>query len=399
MILILSLSELDVNRMIIQIQSTRIAQKMSTKLQALKQKIGQKMIIGFMGTEVSDALKKISQEWAIGGYILFRRNLVDLKQSYDLIDDLKAINRSRSQDHLGPLIAVDEEGGKVCRVPLPFSRMPAMANVGLVYEQTQDFRIAHQVGQVLGTELKALGFNLNFAPVVDVNSNPLNPIIASRAFSDQSEIVGLLAEQLILGMQQEGVMPCVKHFPGHGDTLEDSHLGMATCHHSIEALERIELLPYQHLFQNHRVDLLMSAHVKYPAVDPNFPATLSKKWIKEILRGEMGYSGVVVSDDLEMQGIEALFDRNQVAELGLEADLDIFLVCQHLDKQVEILEAILRQIEMGKYSMDQLDQSLARINRLKQKYRINHQTSYTWAEVQAIVGNEKHQAVVAQLKI
>jgi beta-N-acetylhexosaminidase len=372
---------------------------MNAKLKALKQKIGQKMIIGFMGTEVSSELQQISQEWAIGGYILFRRNLVDLKQSYDLIDDLKAINRSISQDHLGPFIAVDEEGGKVCRVPLPFSRMPAMANVGLVYEQSKEPMIAHKVGQVLGTELKALGFNLNFAPVVDVNSNPLNPIIASRAFSNQSDIVGILSEQLILGMQKEGVIPCVKHFPGHGDTLEDSHLSIATCRHSLEELEKIELLPYRHLFQNHRVDLLMSAHVKYPAIDPNFPATLSKKWIKEILRGEMAYTGVVVSDDLEMQGIESLFDRNQVAELGLQADLDIFLVCQHLDKQVEILEAILRQIEMGKVSMAELDQSLERINRLKQKYMINHQTSHTWAEVQAIVGNEKHQSVVAQLKI
>lgn len=364
-------------------------------IKSLKHKIGQKMIIGFVGTEISSDLRKISQEWGIGGYILFRRNLVDLKQTYHLIQDLKNCVSQNQNDHLGPFIAVDEEGGKVCRVPLPFSRMPPMAHLGLAYAQTGETRLANQVGRVLGKELLALGFNLNFAPVVDVNSNPLNPIIASRALSDQSEVVAILAEQLINGMKDEGVIPCVKHFPGHGDTLEDSHHAIAYCQHSAQVLQEIELRPYRHLLKHHCIDLLMSAHVKYPAIDPNYPATLSRKWMKEILRGEMGYEGVVVSDDLEMKGIETLFDRKQVAELGLQADLDLFLVCQHLDKQVEILEAILSQVEQGRVSMAQLDQSIDRIHRLKRKYLLNPTPSYQ--EALQVIDSLSHREVVAQL--
>lgn len=292
-------------------------------LDSLPLAAGQLLIGGFHGhvlpSEVHDAL----HEGRLGGVVLFRRNIESLTQLVDLNASIHAAARP-----LPPWVAVDQEGGPVRRITeaLGATAIPAMRVLG----QTHNPDLVAQVSEVIATELQALGFNLNFAPVLDVDTNPQNPIIGARAFSDDPEQVARMAGAFLVGHLIAGVASCGKHFPGHGDTATDSHHRLPVLMHSLERLEAVELLPFKRLIAG-GLSMIMTGHLLLPALDAVLPATLSSAVITGLLREHLGFEGVIISDDLEMAAIAAHHDIQEVVTLGLRAGLDQFLICSRPD--------------------------------------------------------------------
>lgn len=287
-------------------------------------------VVGYEGEAVpedyADDLRR-----GLAGVILFRRNL-----RYDgagTVDVAHVCAHTAQIQELGddqpgglPLIvSVDQEGGAVARLRAPFTLFPPMRRLG----DTDDAELLAAVGRQLGRELAACGFNVDYAPVLDVDTNPANPIIGDRSFGRDPEAVARRAGVVLRAMQAEGVIGCGKHFPGHGDTDTDSHLDLPVLRHDLARLQAIELLPFQRLASDLR--LVMTAHVLFPAIDATAPATLAPEILGPLLRVHCGYQGVVVSDDLEMQGIAKVLEPGACVVQGLRAGVDLFLVCRRRD--------------------------------------------------------------------
>ncbi|MBI3201925.1 MAG: beta-N-acetylhexosaminidase [Myxococcales bacterium] len=303
---------------------------------SLPQLCGQLLVVGFSGTSLPPTLETALRQGRMGGIIVFKRNLPSLEIAH-------AINRATqgaAPAELPPFIAVDQEGGRVGRLPPPFVKLPPMRQLGAL----GDLGLLERVGRLLGTELRRLGYNLDFAPVLDVDSNPDNPVIGDRAFSADPAEVSRLASATLEGIQAAGVMACGKHFPGHGDTHLDSHLDLPFVRHPEARLRAVELPPFRAAVQR-GVATLMTAHVVYDGLDPDRPATLSPRISTELLRGELGFAGVLFSDDLEMR---ALADRMSVEEssvAAIRAGCDALLVCSDLALADRAHAALTREAE------------------------------------------------------
>ncbi|MBM4343437.1 MAG: beta-N-acetylhexosaminidase [Deltaproteobacteria bacterium] len=287
-------------------------------------------VVGYEGDAVPEAYAEELRR-GLAGVILFRRNLhYDVAGTVD-VDHVCALTAhihelgNAQPGGLPVLCSVDQEGGAVARLRAPFTLFPPMRRLG----ETDDLTLLADVGRQLGRELAAAGFNVDYAPVLDVDTNPANPIIGDRAFARHAEAVAVRARALLRAMQAEGVVGCGKHFPGHGDTDTDSHLDLPVLRHDLDRLKAIELVPFQRLA--HDLRLVMTAHVLFPAVDPKLPATLAPEILGPLLRVHCGYQGVVVSDDLEMQGIAKVFEPGPCVVQGLAAGVDLFLVCRRRD--------------------------------------------------------------------
>jgi beta-N-acetylhexosaminidase len=368
---------------------------MSSKLETLKRKIGQRLIVGFEGETIPPELKKLNEEWGLGGYILFKRNLKEPEQIFNLTDALMKLGVDQG---VPPFIGVDQEGGKVSRLPEPYTQLPEMACVG----QNSTVSMAYEVGAILGRELSVSGFNLNFAPVLDVNSNPNNPIIGTRALSTDPEQVAVLGNSLMKGIYDNAVVACGKHFPGHGDTSEDSHVTLPVCNRSEEELLAVEMAPYRQLLEMEApLDMVMLSHVLYPALDPHLPASLSTKIIREFLRAEIGFRGVTISDDLEMAALTDNYSFSEITNLGFEAGLDLFLVCHSLDRQVEVLETLLKIAERDLVPKMVWDTPLDRILSLKRRYigqRHKSELLVDREHARELIGAREHQRISRRLR-
>lgn len=283
-----------------------------------------RILIGFPGLTLPEEAWTLAATGALAGVVLFRRNIDSPEQLADLV----AAIHDAFVGQLTPIIAVDQEGGSVQRLiepKVPVAPIPAMRGLG----EYLDFRAFEQLGHIVGTDLRRFGFNVDFAPVLDVDTNPHNPIIADRAFGRTPAEVIERALAFARGLASAGIAWCGKHFPGHGDTDTDSHLELPVLNHDRARLDAIELAPFAAAAAAH-APLLMTAHILYPALDPALPATLSPHIVPSILRDEHGYDGVVASDDLEMKAIHDRFDVTSIAA-GLDAaDVDLALVCSDL---------------------------------------------------------------------
>jgi beta-N-acetylhexosaminidase len=295
-----------------------------------------RFLVGFDGTSVPSELRAFLAAGSPAGVVLFGRNIVSTEQVAELTADLAALWPA---DGPPPLICVDQEGGPVQRLKPPqcpeFDRVPAMRDI----VATHDLVAIEALGARMGSQLAATGFNVDFAPVLDVDTNPANPIIAERAFGTTPAEVAERALAFARGLSRGGVLGCGKHFPGHGDTALDSHLALPVVAHDRARLEAIELPPFRAAVAAD-IPMLMTAHILMPALDPIWPATLSPRIIPELLRAQWGYDGVVVSDDLEMK---AVFDRYSVDEIAhgcVDADVDVLLVCRDLAYATELSAAV-----------------------------------------------------------
>jgi beta-N-acetylhexosaminidase len=321
-----------------------------------EKQVAQMFCVGFEGVGPTPEVSRFLREQNGGGYILFRRNIESPEQLRSLNEEL------RSYDTEQPVFAmVDQEGGRVMRLGDFGSPVPPMARVG----GQNNPRWARKIGGILGREVRAVGFNVNCAPVLDVHSNPDNPIIGDRAFSSDPMQVAAFGAALIQGLHESGVLACGKHFPGHGDTSQDSHLELPVLEHDLERLNRVELAPFRAVFAERPPALLMSAHVLFKAVDKSRPATLSPLIIEGILRKDMGYDGVVVTDDLEMKALADRYSISETVEMGFEAGVDLFLICREQDRWMEACSTAQRLVRDGVVSPERVFRSIRRIARAK----------------------------------
>lgn len=327
----------------------------------LEEKLGQMIIIGFNGIKPDDTVIKIIQENHAGGVILFSRNIENSEQLTGLINELKDIN---SVNKLPLFISVDQEGGRVNRLPEGSKNFPSGKTLG----RKNNRELSFKTGQDIGEALLSFGFNMDFAPVMDILSNPKNTVIGDRAFGSTPDIVSSLAVEIMKGLQSKNVISVIKHFPGHGDTSVDSHAKLPVVNHDITRLYDFELIPFKEAIEN-GADVIMAAHIKFPKIDDSGkPATLSGKMLTDILRGDLEFTGVIITDDMEMGAISKNYSVEESSVDTVKAGADIILMCHSYEKQKTALEALKAAVENGEISIERIDESVDRIIRLKQKY-------------------------------
>ena len=352
--------------------------------------LGQLFVVGFDGTDVPRSAEALIVDHGVGGVILFKRNIDDDAQVVALNTRLFELGAKAGT----PLVvSVDQEGGRVARLRGIATDVPAMRVVGKAAEE--DPELPYRLGAMMARELVALGFHWDFAPVVDVDTNPANPVIGERSFSTDAHVTGAVAARFIAGMQGQGIAACAKHFPGHGDTDVDSHLALPRLPHSLQRLRDVELVPFVQAARA-GVASVMTAHVMFPVLDPDEPATLSAVILEKLLRQEIGYDGVVVSDDLEMMAVAERYPIEVLVEKGLNAGCDLFLICHDNDKAARAVEAAHRLVESGKVSRARVEQALARVQALKTKY-VGAPAAPSLTEARALLRSAPHLALVEQL--
>lgn len=335
----------------------------------VEEKVGQLLIGGFEGTEIGDQATRLVQEYQVGGLILYGRNIAGAGQLVTLTNGLKALNG----DGIPLFLSIDQEGGGVDRMPPEVRRTPGAYCVG----QTGSVPAAQSYGDVLAAECAAFGLNLDFAPVLDVWSNPGNTVIGQRAFSADARTVAGVGPAAARRMMDQGIIPAVKHFPGHGDTAVDSHVGLPVVDKSPEELEETELIPFRAAIQSAGTDgqvpAVMVAHILLTQLDPERPASLSPAVVTGLLRDELGFAGAVLTDDLTMGAVTQSYGLGEAAVLAVEAGCDILLVCHGPDSVPAVRTALLEAAASGRITAERLDESVYRILRLKTEYALTNE--------------------------
>ncbi len=370
----------------------------------LEEKIGQMLMPDFRtwnGENVTEMLPEIEQlieEYHLGGVILFRENVVTTEQTAELVSDYQA-----AAEKYGLLLTIDQEGGIVTRLQ---SGTDMPGNMALGATRSED--VTYQVAKAIGEELEALGINMNLAPVLDVNNNPDNPVIGVRSFGSDPALVGELGVAYLEGLQSTGVAATAKHFPGHGDTAVDSHLGLPEVPHDKDRLLEVELYPFQQAM-NAGVDAVMTAHVTFPKIDDTkviskkdgseiaLPATLSEKVLTDLMREEMQYNGVIITDAMNMNAITDHFGPVDAAIRAVKAGTDIVLMPVGLE---EVASGLLEAVQSGEITESRIEQSVERILTLKVKRGIFKEETPTpidekIANAQEVVGSQDHKRIEA----
>jgi beta-N-acetylhexosaminidase len=345
------------------------------------------MVAGFEGTALNTQTEDLIVNHNIGGLILFERNFENPKQLTRLISDLQQL--ALSTPPFVPLfISVDQEGGRVSRLQPHFTRFPTPGCLGIA----RSVSLAHRFGLALGREMRAVGINMDYAPVLDVNTNPENPIIGTRALSDEPDWAAKLGVAFIQGFREAGVIAVGKHFPGHGDTTQDSHLTLPSVDRDAKTLESVELLPFQTAIDN-GLDVIMTAHVIYKAWDEKLPATFSVPIIKNLLRDKLGFKGLIISDDLEMKAVEDFIPFESYPSLGTAAGIDLFLICHDTDKVRALITQMSDDVTAGRIPHATIESSFQRI--LAVKSRMPHYES----GLQDLVSlSTEHQSLVDEMQ-
>ncbi len=357
---------------------------------SLRRQIGRLLIAGFNGSQVPVELRSIAREFGLGGVILFSRNVEAPEQVAELCYDA-----GRLEPDLPLWVSIDQEGGRVARLKAPFTEWPPMATLG----RSGDPRLAERFARALAAELKAVGVTLDYAPVLDVMTNAKNPVIGDRALATTADEVARLGATIIRTLQAEGVAACGKHFPGHGDTSVDSHLELPLVEHPPDRLRAIEFVPFRAAVQAD-VATIMTAHVLVPSLDEDRPATLSRRVVTDLLRKELGYGGVILSDDLEMKAIAHTYAVPDAAVMAIDAGCDGVLICSgdHAT-QAAALEALVHAVESQRLSYARVEDALQRQQRAKERFLGAAMTSRPakWQSLRQLIGREEHKAIADEM--
>jgi beta-N-acetylhexosaminidase len=325
---------------------------------SLLRQVGQLAMIGFDGPSVPPEVRTLAREFDLGGVVLFARNVEAPGQVAELVYDLQQL-RTR----LPLWVAVDQEGGRVARLRRGFTLWPPASTLG----RSGDEALARRFARALAVELRAVGISMDFAPVLDVHTNPENAVIGDRALSDQAEIVARLGPIIVTALQEAGVAACGKHFPGHGDTRLDSHLDLPLVEHTLERLREIELRPFRAAIDA-GATAIMTGHLLVPALDDARPASLSRAIVSGLLREELGFGGVVVSDDLGMRAVSDRYTIERAVVDAVAAGCDAVLLCEpNHEAQARALEALVRAVETGELPPVAVEGSQARHRRAKER--------------------------------
>lgn len=314
------------------------------------------LCVGFQGQGLTPELEGLFAR-GVRGVILFSRNVGEAENVFELTRSIKMLAAEPI------VVAVDQEGGQVQRLRRGFTELPPLRALGA----TREPELAVAVGRLLGSELRAVGIDWNFAPVLDVDTNPNNPVIGPRAFGAEPALVAELGVALAAGLASAGVAACGKHFPGHGDTELDSHLALPRVDHDWPRLEQVELLPFRAAIRA-EIPALMTAHVVFSPLDAELPATLSAAVITGLLRTQLGYEGVVVSDDLEMKSIVDHFGIDEAIVRGVAAGVDQFLVCHSATRMHAAIDALIHAVESGELSRERLRSASQRLQRFRARW-------------------------------
>ena len=341
----------------------------------VEQKAAQLLVAGIEGTEPGEDAVQAVQGYQVGGVILFGRNVESAEQLAALTNGLKELNG----DYTPLFLCVDQEGGRVDRMPPEVERTPSAWSVG----QTLDTEgVGAAYGALLAEECAAFGFNMDFAPSLDIWSNPDNTVIGDRAFGNDWEWTAFFGMSAVESMEEQGgVIPVVKHFPGHGDTSVDSHVALPVVDKSLEELWQSELVPFNMTLNQEdyfgaqsgpSAPAVMVAHILLSRVDPDYPASRSHRVVTSLLREEMGFDGVVCTDDLTMGAVSNTYGMGEAAVLAVEAGCDLLLVCHGADNLTAARDALLEAVDSGRISPERLDESVKRILSLKAEYGLTN---------------------------
>jgi len=341
-----------------------------------REMIGALFVLGFDGRSLPRAAADFFDDKKIRGAVLFQRNVSDPTQTWELVRSL----RKRRM-----VVGIDHEGGRVNRLPAPVTATPPMAGLGLARSE----RLAEDLGGVHGAELAALGFQVDYAPVLDVVVNPSNRVIGDRAISDDHAVVGGLGAAYIRGLDARGIAACAKHFPGHGAPREDSHVSLPEVSVDAATLDRVHVAPFREAVLA-GVPMVMTAHVVYSAWDAR-PATLSRMAVTGKLRGELGFDGVVVTDDLQMAAVADGWDVADRVLLALEAGVDQLMICHDLEVQAAALEAVYKAVDGRLIRRERLEESYVRVQRIRKAARAVPAKNRD--ELMAVLGCEAHRSV------
>ncbi|KAK5991557.1 Beta-hexosaminidase [Cladobotryum mycophilum] len=328
-----------------------------------RKKIGQLFAVGFHGREINFEITDLIRNYGVGAIVLFKRNVLDADQLQKLCLGLQQI--AKDAGHTQPLfIGIDQENGLVTRISPPVaSQQPGPMTLGAAGSLDSAYQVANATAEML----RYFGINMNYAPVGDINSEPLNPVIGVRSPGDNPETVSKFALACARGMRDNKVVPCIKHFPGHGDTAVDSHYGLPVIDKSREDLEKLELIPFKNAV-NEGIEMIMTAHISLPQlVGSSLPATLSPETIG-ILRNEWKYDGVIMTDCLEMDGIRATHGTVEGSLMAFQAGVDNVMICHTHEVQTAAIDRILRAVETGELAQERIDTSLRRLDDLKSRF-------------------------------
>lgn len=334
---------------------------MDIKNLSLEQKIGQMLLLPIEGTELSPGTKEHLLKHKIGNFIYFAHNLTDYKSIRKLSDSLQQAAKEASG--IPAFISADQEGGMVTRAYSGATHYPS--NMAITAAGMED--AVQEMSGMVARELKALGINLNHAPVLDVNNNPENPVIGIRAYSDNPETVASMATSYIRGLQKGGVLANAKHFPGHGDTYKDSHLALPSIAHDMDRLNSVELVPFKAAIAD-GVDSIMTAHIIFKAIDSKRPATLSPNVLTGLLRNKLGFKGLILTDSMTMNAIQDHYGLEKGCIMAINAGADI--LCMNADEagQASSYKAILAAVNAGEIPIEKIDTAVERILKYKAIY-------------------------------
>jgi beta-N-acetylhexosaminidase len=345
---------------------TRISDKavQIIRKMTLPEKIGQMLIVGVPGKKITYHTDFIINNYMPGGIILFGYNLGNLEDIKKYLSEIQ--QRAVTKYNIPLFISIDQEGGRVKRITDGVTQFPGNMAFGVADNES----FTYDSARITGVELRSLGINMNFAPALDVNNNPLNPVINTRSYGSDVKVVSRLGSAYVKGLQAAGCISVGKHFPGHGDTDKDSHLTLPVINHDINRLGKIEFPPFREAI-NSGLEAIMTAHISFPKIlNDNMPATLSRKFLSEILRGELNFGGVIITDDMEMNAVSKTIDLGDGAVKSILAGADIILVSTH-GKSIETISNVIRKaVDDGKIPVNRIDESVKRIIELKLRYNI-----------------------------
>jgi beta-N-acetylhexosaminidase len=363
---------------------------------ALHRQVGQLVVVGFDGKTLPAEIRALASEFDLGGIILFARNVEAPEQVAGIAVEAQQLARD-----LPLWVGVDQEGGRVARMRRPLTEWPPMATLG----RSGDEALASRFAGALARELLAVGVSIDFAPVLDVLTNPKNPAIGDRALGDGPDVVARLGAAIVQGFQSAGLAACGKHFPGHGDTGVDSHLDLPLVEHAPDRLQAVDFVPFRAAIEA-GVAAIMTGHLLVPSLDEANPATLSHRIVTDVLRGDLGFDGLVFTDDLDMKAISGRITRERAAVAAIRAGCDVALLCgRDTAAHASAIEALVRAVEQEDIPRTRVEDALAHQRRAKERFASMGMAPLDrrWrpraaAELRALVGCDAHQAVADEMR-
>ena len=355
----------------------------------IRRHVGQLAIVGFAGHSIPPDLRALAREFDLGGVILFARNVDSPEQVAEIAREAQSMVQE-----LPLWVSVDQEGGRVARLKAPFTVWPPMMALG----RSADGELARRFARALAAELKAVGISLDYTPVLDILTNPKNPVIGDRALGERAEDVSRLGRIIIQTLQGEGIAACGKHFPGLGDANLDPHLELPVVDHPPDRLEAVEFAPFRAAIEAD-VAAIMTAHILIPSLDEERQATLSPRIIDGLLKNKLGYTGLVVTDDLEMGAVKGRYGLPDATVGAIAAGCDVVLLCgTSQEPQAAALEAVIHAVEDDTLPIKRAEDALSRHRRVKERFLAPETPRpLSGAALRALLGRDEHQAVAAEM--